>query len=462
MVKKVDIRAQILRILEEKPEVNIAELAKATGLSKDDSTERRAIARAFKSLVDSGVIKAKGAARSRVYVSTRDNIQVTETPNVNPFKNISLSTKSKKLADYVSQSIEARSPVGYNQIFLRDYCPNKTFYLSKAQRSELLSVGSSGEQTSLAGTYARTILNRLLIDISWNSSRLEGNTYSLLETKRLIELGESAVGKDATETQMILNHKDAIEYIVDIAEEKNISSRNIRSIHALLSENLLGDPGASGRLRNIAVGVGGTTYIPLENPHLLQECFDIFVDKLNQIEDPFEQSFFSIVHLSYMQAFEDVNKRTARLVANIPLIKNNLRPLSFFDIDPQAYVKSLLGVYEENDVSLLRDLYIWAYKRASQKYSAIQQSFGGPDPLKMKNRSLIQNIIQAVILEKTPSFQVVKKIQYLLEAQELSVGDREDLFKLIELELANLHDGNIARYKISHGQFEEWQKNSAK
>ena len=210
-----------------------------------------------------------------------------------------------------------------------------------------------------AGTYARNILNRLLIDLSWNSSRLEGNTYSLLETKRLIELGENAAGKDAAEAQMILNHKDAIEYILESANETNISAHEICSIHALLSSNLLGDPGASGRVREIAVGISGTTYLPLENPHVLKECFHSYIEKMNRIKNPFEQSFFSLVQLSYLQAFEDVNKRTARLVANIPFIKNNFKPLSFIDVNQNDYVMSLLGIYEKNDVSLLRDLYVW-------------------------------------------------------------------------------------------------------
>ena len=297
-----------------------------------------------------------------------------------------------------------------------------------------------------------------MIDLSWNSSRLEGNSYFLLETKRLIESGESASGKDATETQMILNHKEAIEYIVNLVEEDNINSQVVRSIHALLSENLLGDPSASGRVRKIAVGIAGTTYLPLDNPYVLADCFQLFIDKLNQIQDPFEQSFFSLVHLSYMQAFEDVNKRTARLVANISLIKNNFRPLSFTDVDQVAYVKSLIGIYERNDVSLLRDLYIWAYERSSQKYSAIQQSMGEPNLLKMKYRTVIHDIIHGIVLEKIPGAHLVFYIQNDLEKHNLPVEDARELFKLIEEEIAALHDGNIARYKIQPSEFETWKK----
>jgi hypothetical protein len=257
---------------------------------------------------------------------------------------------------------------------------------------------------------------------------------------------------------MILNHKAAIEYIIDSAGEEQITSHDLCSIHALLSENLLGDPSASGRIRQITVGISGTSYLPLDNPHTLKECFQEFIEKLNLIQDPFEQSLFALVHLSYMQAFEDLNKRTSRLTANIPLIKKNLRPLSFTDVESEAYVKSLLGVYEKNDVSLMRDLYLWAYSRSAQRYSAIQQSMGEPNLLKMKYRSAVHEIIQTVVLEKVPGSEIVHRIQNLLEAKGLPEADATELFKLIEMEIISLHDGNIARFKIRPSEFAAWKQ----
>lgn len=458
--KKADLEALVLKLLKEKMEIGIHDVAQAAGLSKSDEGDRKAIRRVLTTLVERGLLEAKGAARARVYVPTNAAVTETSSPEgglTKPFKDIPLSQESETLLKYVSQSLQARTPVGYNQDFLRSYEPNRIFYLTHTQRAELLKTGTVESKVSPAGTYARNILNRLLIDLSWNSSRLEGNTYSLLETKRLIELGENAVGKDASEAQMILNHKEAIEYIIESAAEATISSHEVCSIHALLSENLLGDPSASGRIRQIAVGVGGTNYMPLENPHILKEYFQLFIDKLNLIEDPFEQSFFSLVQLSYMQAFEDVNKRTARLVANIPLIKKNLNPLSFMDVDPEAYVKALLGVYEKNDVSLFIDLYLWAYRRSSQRYSAIQQAMGEPNLLKLKYRTEIQDIIRSVILEKVAGPQVVHRIQNLMEAKNLPETDTAEIFKLIEMEIIGLHDGNIARFKIRPSEFQEWK-----
>jgi hypothetical protein len=196
----------------------------------------------------------------------------------------------------------------------------------------------------------------------------------------------------------------------------------------------------------------------MDNPHVLQEYFGMLIQKLNKIEDPFEQSFFAIVHLSYMQAFEDVNKRTARLVANIPLIKENFRPLSFADVNQEVYVKSLLAIYEKNDISLLKDLYLWAYRRSSEKYSALQQTMGEPNLLKMKYRDVIHEIIQRIVLEKTPGTQLVYKIQRLLETQRVIKEDCNELFIQIETEIMSLHDGNIARFKIRPSEFEEWKK----
>ena len=460
--KTAELETVILTLLNRESEASIRSIAAAAGLSKDDDTERKAIRRALLSLEERKLIVPDGAGRSRVYVLSGppvDSQPPTEAIAVKlgAFKGIELSPDSKALLEYVSKDVKERAPVGYDQDFLRSYEPNRSFYLPPDQREKLAAIGRVEAIDRPAGTYARNILNRLLIDLSWNSSRLEGNTYSLLETKRLIEFGEEAAGKDASEAQMILNHKAAIEYAVESADEDRITPHEIYSVHALLSENLLGDPAASGRLRSLIVGIGGSTYMPLENPHILQECFDHFVEKLNAIADPFERSIFSIVHLSYLQAFEDVNKRTARLVANIPLIKANLKPLSFTDVDPTAYVSALLGVYERNDVSLIRDLYIWAYNRSSQKYTAVQQSLGEPNLLKLRYREPVREIVRSIILEKVAGEQVVQKIRELIETKNVPDDDLDALFHLIETEIISLHDGNIARYKVRPSEFQTWK-----
>lgn len=456
--KKAKLEALILDLLGDASQVSVSSVAVAAGVPKDAETERKAIGRAFASLKNQGLIEPKGAGRSRVYVLNEQKSPSDKTaPTVDlPEPEIELSSQAKRLLEYISKPLMARIPVGYDQEFLRAYQPNKSFYLTAGQRNDLKEIGQVEAVVRPAGTYAKNILNRLLIDLSWNSSRLEGNTYSLLETKRLIELGEAATGKDLAEAQMILNHKAAIEYIVESAEEEQLTSHEICSVHALLSENLLGDPSASGRLRTIIVGIVGTTYLPLENPHLIRECLDLFIEKVNEINDPFEQSLFSIVHLSYLQAFEDVNKRTGRLVANIPLLRNNLKPLSFTEVQQTAYVTALLGVYERNDISLIRDLYVWAYTRSAQKYTAIQQSMGEPNVLKLKYRTEINEIVRSIILEQIQGSQLVQRINESIESN-IPEADRAALINLIETEFLNLHEGNIARFKVLPSEFHTWK-----
>lgn len=459
ILKKNDLEALILSLLKEKDRIPLLEIMKKAGLL-DNSTSRRAIQRALIKLINEGIIQAEGKARARIYILKESMTEkMNELPSIEDesSQDIFHSEGPAELLQYISQPLHMRKPVAHNANFLKSYIPNQTFYLNPSLRQKLLQIGNVENIVRPAGTYARNILNRLLIDLSWNSSRLEGNTYSLLETKRLLELGENAVGKDATETQMILNHKEAIEYIVESANEKQITAHEVHSIHALLSENLLGDPGASGRLREIAVGISGTTYLPLDNPHLLKECFDSFIEKLNRIEDPFEQSFFALVHLSYMQAFEDVNKRTARLVANIPLIKRNLKPLSFIDVNQSDYVTSLLVIYEKNDVALLRDLYLWAYKRSAQRYSAVQHVMGEPNLFKLKYKSAIQDIVRTIILENVAGHQIVPTIKNRIETLKISNNDSAQLFQVIETEIMSLHEGNIARFKIRPSEYIKWK-----
>ncbi|MGR3951587.1 MAG: hypothetical protein QRY74_01510 [Chlamydia sp.] len=153
-------------------------------------------------------------------------------------------------------------------------------------------MGSGADRGRPAGTYARKIYQRLLIDLSWNSSRLEGNTYSLAQTEQLLATGEEATGKNWMDTQMILNHRDAIEFIVEMAEEININRHTVLNVHALLSNNLLLDPKACGRLRQIPVKIGQSVYHPIEVPQLIEEQFQLIIQKAAAINNPFEQSFF--------------------------------------------------------------------------------------------------------------------------------------------------------------------------
>lgn len=457
-MKKKNLTEAILNLLENAEEKSSLAIIEELNLENSAST-LRSIQRALVDLIEQEKIEAKGNARSRTYSLKRSSgarrtVVVAEKPR---FNEVIISSQARDLFNYVSGPESSRSPIGYQIEFLKNYVPNQTHYFSTDEKNGLQELGQVNYQMKPAGTYARDILNKLLIDLSWNSSRLEGNTYTMLETKRLIELGEKAAGKDLASAQMILNHKEAIEYIISISDESVASELHIRSVHALLSDNLLGDPAGSGKLRDIAVGIGGTVYIPLNHPQQIKEYFTIFVTKLNQIENPFEQSLFALIHIAYLQAFEDVNKRTARIVANIPLFKKNLRPLAFIDVEQEIYVKALLGIYEKNDVSLLKELYLWAYKRSSEKYTAVQLSMGTPNPIKTKYRSQIQEIISSLIVNETPGSLLVQSIREKLNVFSIPAEDFDELFKTIEIEIIGLHEGNVARYKVSPNQFEKWK-----
>jgi len=216
----------------------------------------------------------------------------------------------------------------------------------------------------------------LLIDLSFNSSRLEGNTYSLLDTERLIKDGAPAAGKNPQETQMILNHKGAIEFLVEPSPQAGLNRFTITNLHAYLSENLFGNPAAEGRLRTIPVDIGQSAFVPTAIPQLIDECFDIILTKAQQIQNPFEQAFFVLVHIPYLQPFENVNKRVARLAANMPLFGQNLCPLSFTAVPKRLYIEGLLGVYERNEVALFKEIFLWAYRRSVSRYKVIQESLG--------------------------------------------------------------------------------------
>jgi Fic family protein len=370
---------------------------------------------------------------------------------------VPLSDASKEIRQYVSQPVTARKPVGYNREFLDSYRPNKTFYLSEEQRAHLAQVGKPNFDDQVAGTYAKQILNRLLIDLSWNSSRLEGNTYSLLDTTRLIELGEAAEGRDRLEAQMIVNHKNAIEFLVNDAEGISFNRYTILNLHGMLAENLLPNPSAPGRLRQMGVGIGKSTFHPLELPQLIEECFNQVLDTAAAIKDPLEQALFAMVQLPYLQPFDDVNKRVSRLSANIPFIKHNLSPLSFIDVPRDLYTDAILAVYELNKVDLLRDVFIWAYERSAARYAAVRQTLGEPDPFRFKHKAALRQIIGEVVRGSMEQKAAAAYITAWVE-KNLPEADREKFRDMAEAELLSLHEGNFARYQIRPSDFETWQE----
>jgi hypothetical protein len=425
----------------------------------NDATPRRTLQYRLSTLVKSGILRIEGAGRNTKYHLNliEDNKKTLEPSEATSATfRIPLSVEGEKVRKRISVPIQLRHHVSYQREFLDSYEPNKTFYLSKSIIEKLVKLGAGVEKGRPAGTYARKIYQRLLVDLSWNSSRLEGNTYSLLETERLLSSGEEAPGKNWIETQMILNHKAAIEFIVDMAEEVNINRYTILNIHGLLSNNLLMDPKACGRLRTIPVKIGKSVYHPIEIPQLLEEYFQLIIQKAAAIRNPFEQSFFLMVQLSYLQPFQDVNKRVARLAGNIPFIRENLSPLSFVDVPEPDYIQGLLAIYELNRIELFRDVFVWAYERSASLYLATLETMGQPDPFRIRYRDFIRQAVCAVVQNNMDKFKGSQFISKFAN-DNLPAEDRNRFIEVAEIEVSSLHEGNFARFKIRPSEFFEWQ-----
>ena len=221
---------------------------------------------------------------------------------------------------------------------------------------------------------------------------------------------------------------------------------------------MLADPSAGGRIRRIEVGISGTVYQPIAIPQRIEELFDDLLAKARKIRDPFEQAFFAMVHLPYLQPFEDVNKRVSRLAANIPFIKHNLSPLSFVDVPERDYIEGLLGIYELRRVDLARDVFEWAYERSCQRYAIIRDALPEPDPLRLRNREQLTEIVNAIVRDDAPIDDVrIRK----LAAPIVAPGDLDEFVAMAISELAGLHEGNLARYRLRLGEFRRWHARRA-
>ena len=428
-------------------------------LTKNPSFQRRTVQRWISQFIQNGQIRALGNGRARRYFPVKTETMaemttsLTHKPDIFP-SYIPLSADSRDILDYIDQPLELRKPVGYQREFLEAYEPNKTWYLSESIRRQLSKMGKTAQNNAPAGTYSRAILNRLLIDLSWASSHLEGNTYSRLDTFELFEHGKVAEGKAVLETQMILNHKTAIELLIENAEAVSFNRYTLMNLHSALSENLLSNPSDEGRIRHHAVEIGESVYRPLSVPQHISEILDELLIKANQIIDPFEQSFFLMVHLPYLQPFADINKRTSRLAANLPLFRENLCPLTFLGVPERAYSRAILGLYEMARVELLRDLYVWAYERSTQEYLAIKQNLAEPDPVRLAWRNVIKQTIREVIAQ--PHKNAFSIIQQSV-IQKVPETERSNVQALIVEELQRLHEGVLARYGVQPSAFSAWK-----
>jgi len=437
------------------------------------STSRRTLNRRLASLVESGSIWREGIKRGAVYYPPASQYplrperlelgsgaagRVGESGvGSDEWAGIELSAPAREVREYVSRSIRGRAPVGYEYGFLDEYEPNRSAYFPASVRAHLHEIGKPMDGPRVGGTFARDVLSRLLIDLSWASCRLEGNTYSRLDTQRLIDFGQAAAGKDALETQMILNHKAAIEWLVEAGRSVGIDRLTLLNLHALLSDGLMRDPDASGRLRRRPVEISGSVYLPSALPQRLEQQFDLVLHKAAAIHDPFEQAFFLMVQLPYLQPFEDVNKRVSRLAANIPLFQGNLCPLTFVDVSESAYVLGTLGVYEMTRIELLRDVFIWAYEQSCRKYIVARDSIAEPDLFRMKYRAALSEVIGGIVRAGADATneELERRARHLVEPAHL-----RKFIVMASDEFVRMYEGNISRYGLLPSEYLAWRERS--
>lgn len=409
-----------------------------------------------------GSIERTGQGRSTRYVSCVEpsiknmSPDVPETSQPEPilkatpshpvFGDASLETMAR-----LDLPVASRVIAHYDQSWLTEL--GTCSALTSDDRRRLHVLGATGLEDDIAGTYIRQINERLLIDLSWASSALEGNTYSLLDTRELIAHGVAAEGKDRVETTMILNHKRALEFLMD-AVDYGITRLVASNLHATLMEDLLHDARSLGAVRDRPVRISMSTYIPPDVPSMLREELERIFAFARAYDDPFDASFLLLIALPYLQAFLDGNKRTARLIANLPLFRHNVRPLSFVDIEREDYLRAMLCVYEFRDPGPMRELFMHAYERSCARYPEVRAIVPDPDPFRLMHRDKIYDVVREVV--SMPDVRIESEVE--AHAKDL-FEDREERAKFIAIVLGDLdalHEGNFMRYRITPRQFEAW------
>lgn len=441
--------AVLHQLAQESEPIRLSELIDKLG----NQYPERSLRRWLSEMIVEGLVEKIGHKTTTKYqVPNRLSTETNKTTSC-------FGLESTQIIEQVRRPIYERIPVAYADHLVEAYQPNVTFYIPPERQIQLEKAGQRSKREDPAGTYAHQIFNRLLIDLSYNSSRLEGNTYSLLDTKRLLLEGSSAEGKLDEEKIMILNHKEAIRYMVDNAYRLTVSQQTICTLHYLLSDGLV-ESRYAGKIRDHGVRIGGSTYIPFEDKKELQSRLNRIIDKAALIENPYEQSLFLLMHISYLQAFSDVNKRTARLSANISLIKSNLVPLSFNDVDREDYTSAIIAFYELQEIHPMLDLYIFSYMRTCAMYDSTVKAMGF-DEVRVRYRQQRRDIIRYIIVNQLSG----APMQVYISSQNIKCIKKEDqaaFFEDIIEDLKEIDVNRIACLGITFDQLNTWimmQKN---
>ena len=411
--------------------------------------------RAIQKLINQGVVVREGAGRSSRYCLIDTYRQSVRVP---------LSLDSWDIEEAINRPQAARPAVGYKQAFLDDYEPNVTRYLPHPTTDRLSQIGRMG---STKPDEDENQIERLLIDIAFGSSKLEGISSTYFDTKGLILRGEAANSdSDRNEVTMILNHKSAIQFVLENRDDASsympigFNLPTVSQMHTLLMTDLHPDDDEIGRPRLREVGIEGSSYQPPNIPTEISENLRTVLDKCGQISDPFEQSFFALVHLAYLQPFGDGNKRTSRMMANIPLLKANLCPISFVATPRQAYTTGLLGVYEMNRVEMLRDVYVSSYEQTAYHIHQDRNRQVAPTKLGLTHRQQIFQLVGDIIRNALDNDNLGAVKQTIAEYNDIDSQQKRDLLHII-LEKSRKVTAFSARhpsYNISDSEFQAWDK----
>lgn len=343
----MDVSREILQFLHYHPQSSRDEIARGIAFEGSDATMKRHIATG----IQNGDIVVEGKARATRYrLSAQAHLLMP----------LNLDT-------YFAQDIDKRQvQVSFNFDLIREQLPAVTLFSDE----EIVRLQNLHEEfrkhvSEMTDNEYRREMERLGIDLSWKSSQIEGNTYSLLETERLLRESKTAEGKTKEEAVMLLNHKDALRFILDNPDYlQELTISHIEDIHLLLTKELSVDRG----IRHRRVGITGTNYRPLDNEFQIREAMRDTCNLINSKNNVFEKALLSLVLLSYIQAFSDGNKRTARITSNAILIANGYCPLSFRTVDSIDYKKAMLIFYEQNNLYAFKKIFIEQFEFAVKEY----------------------------------------------------------------------------------------------
>ena len=338
---------EILQYLHYHPGSSRSEIEAGMNLTESPATVKRILS----SLVENGSALVSGQGRATRY-SVSPQAQVTMELNIDTY--------------FQKETDEREVQTSFNFDLINETLPKvELFTAEEKERLSTLQAQFTRNLEGITPTEYRKEMERLGIDLSWKSSQIEGNTYSLLETERLLKDKQTASGKTKEEAVMLLNHKDALDFVLADPEYlREISVRRIEELHTLLVKELDVDKG----IRKRRVGVTGTNYRPLDNEYQIREALEDTCRLINSKENVFEKALLALVLLSYIQAFADGNKRTARITSNAILIANRYCPISFRSVDSVDYKKAMLVFYEQNNISAFKKIFIEQFAFAVNTY----------------------------------------------------------------------------------------------